>query len=246
MDNPVYDGVIYEEYDLSVAGIYVMKRNACDILFDGGTFTYNPDTNTLTINGSYTGGYQHMIEYDGYGNLTIYVAKDAELSGGNPDSFFCLEKSTTITGPGKLTLGGNIAVLNGSRLSIKDANIEIKQTGNYAIRGNMGGERLVIDNSNIHAESSYRAIARFDGGITINHSMLEDGLRIIDDFGYICKTDGSNANIVNIYNQDYITGLKDFKDSKDSKDLIFNLSGQRLSKPMKGINIIDGKKIVVR
>ena len=245
MDNPVYEGLIHDDYYLSVAGINVGKSNACDILFDGGTFTYNPETNTLTINGSYTGGYQHMIDYDGYDNLTIYVAKDAELSGDNPDSFFRLKRPTTITGPGKLTLGGNIAVLDGSRLSIKDANIEIKQTGNYAIRGNEGGERLYISNSNIHAESSYRAIARFDGGITIENSMLEDGLRI-SDFGYICKTDGSNANIVNIYNQDYITGLKDFKDSEDSKDLIFNLSGQRLSKPMKGINIIDGKKIVVR
>jgi len=247
MDNPVYDGIIYDDYGLSVAGQYVGRTNACDILFDGGTFIYNPDTNTLTINGSYTGGYQHMIDYDGPDNLTIYVAKDAELNGGNPDSFFRLKEGlTTITGPGKLTLGGNIAVLDGSRLSIKDANIEIKQTGNYAIRGNEGGERLYISNSNIHAESSYRAIANFDGGIAIYDCMLEDGLRISDDGGYICKTDGSNANIVNIYNQDYITGLKDFKDSKDSKDLIFNLSGQRLSKPMKGINIIDGKKIVVR
>jgi hypothetical protein len=39
---------------------------------------------------------------------------------------------------------------------------------------------------------------------------------------------------------------KDFKDLKDSKDAIYNLSGQRLSKPKKGINIIGGKKVAVK
>ena len=40
------------------------------------------------------------------------------------------------------------------------------------------------------------------------------------------------------------TGLKDLKDLKDSKDLIFNLAGQRMSKVQKGINIINGKKVM--
>lgn len=43
------------------------------------------------------------------------------------------------------------------------------------------------------------------------------------------------------------TGINDLKDSndfKDSKDFIFNLSGQRLSKMQKGINIINGKKVL--
>ena len=28
--------------------------------------------------------------------------------------------------------------------------------------------------------------------------------------------------------------------------VIYNLSGQRLSKPQRGVNIIDGKKVIVR
>ena len=45
---------------------------------------------------------------------------------------------------------------------------------------------------------------------------------------------------------DGISDLKDSKDFKDSKDGIFNLSGQRLSKPQKGINITNGRKVLVR
>ena len=40
------------------------------------------------------------------------------------------------------------------------------------------------------------------------------------------------------------TGLNGLKDLKDSKDLIFNLAGQRMSKVQKGINIINGKKVM--
>ncbi|MBQ6190923.1 MAG: exo-alpha-sialidase [Bacteroidaceae bacterium] len=43
---------------------------------------------------------------------------------------------------------------------------------------------------------------------------------------------------------DDATGLKDLKGLKDSDDLIYNLSGQRMSKPVKGINIINGKKVL--
>ena len=45
---------------------------------------------------------------------------------------------------------------------------------------------------------------------------------------------------------DGIGDLKDSKDLEDSKAGIFNLSGQHLSKPQKGINIIGGKKVLVK
>ena len=38
------------------------------------------------------------------------------------------------------------------------------------------------------------------------------------------------------------TGIKDLKDLKDSNDVIFNLSGQRISKMQKGLYIVNGKK----
>jgi len=40
------------------------------------------------------------------------------------------------------------------------------------------------------------------------------------------------------------TGLKDLKDLKDLNDVIYNLAGQRISKLQKGINIVNGKKVL--
>jgi len=224
--------------------VQVTSTNAKDILGDGGTFTFNAKTKTLTINDSYTYDDWFLIKNE-VEDLTIYVANDVELRAGISDFLFYLWKSTTITGPGKLTLNGNIAVVYGSLLTIKDANIELPQTTSYAIMGNQEGEKLLINNSSIHAVSYYQAIANFDGGITIENSMLEDGLRISDDGSYICKTDGGDANDVTIYNlEDYITGIKALPDSPSKGEEIYNLAGQRLSKPAKGINIIGGKKIL--
>ena len=42
------------------------------------------------------------------------------------------------------------------------------------------------------------------------------------------------------------TGINGLKDSNDSKDLIFNLAGQRIEKTQKGINIINGKKVIIK
>ena len=45
---------------------------------------------------------------------------------------------------------------------------------------------------------------------------------------------------------DDATALKDLEDLKDSNDLIYNLAGQRLQKMQKGINIIGGRKVLVK
>ena len=39
-----------ETYDLWVAGKQVTKSNQSDVLEDGGTVSYDPDTHTLTLN----------------------------------------------------------------------------------------------------------------------------------------------------------------------------------------------------
>ena len=44
--------------------------------------------------------------------------------------------------------------------------------------------------------------------------------------------------------EDDATDIRDLKSLKDSKDIIFNLAGQRLNKAQKGINIINGKKVL--
>ena len=44
--------------------------------------------------------------------------------------------------------------------------------------------------------------------------------------------------------EDDATGIKDLNDLKDSNDVIYNIAGQRISKAQKGINIVNGKKVL--
>ena len=244
--NVIYiEPYVPQAYELYVAGVQVTDLNAKDILDDGGTFTYNTKTKTLTINDSYTYDDWFLIRNAEVEDLTIYVANDVELRAGIPDFTFYLWKSTTITGPGKLTLYGNIVAVFGSQLTIEDANIDLPQTTSYAIQGNLEGESLLIRNSNIHARSYYQGIANFVGGITIEDGMLDESLRISDYGTYICKTDGSDADEVIIYDLENATGINRLSPTPSfSKSEIFNLAGQRLNKMQKGINIVGGKKTI--
>ena len=47
-------------------------------------------------------------------------------------------------------------------------------------------------------------------------------------------------------NEDIITSLEDLKDSDDAKDIIYNVAGQRLQRTQHGINIVGGKKVLVK
>ena len=46
--------------------------------------------------------------------------------------------------------------------------------------------------------------------------------------------------------ENYVTGISTIKHSLKvgSPQAIYNLNGQRISEPRKGINIIDGKKVI--
>ena len=45
---------------------------------------------------------------------------------------------------------------------------------------------------------------------------------------------------------DKATGISTTNDTNDTNDVIFDLSGRRVSKAMKGINIMNGRKVVVK
>ena len=70
------------------------------------------------------------------------------------------------------------------------------------------------------------------------------GVTVPKGKGYL-DLSGSNVKPAGIFlDDDDPTDLKDLKDLKDSKDIIYNVAGQRISKPQPGLNIIDGKKII--
>ena len=94
-------------YKLEVAGTTVTESNKADILGDGAA-SYDPATNTLTLNKDITTASGNIISIFGIHGLKINVPADVKLESTNPvQELINLDGSAAITGSGALTLKGN-------------------------------------------------------------------------------------------------------------------------------------------
>ena len=94
-------------YKLEVAGTKVTESNKADILGDGAA-SYDPTTNTLTLNKDITTANGTIISIFGITGLTINVPANVKLESTTPvQELINLDGSATITGSGALTLKGN-------------------------------------------------------------------------------------------------------------------------------------------
>ena len=100
---------------------------------------------------------------------------------------------------------------------------------------------------------SYLEIANFNGAA--NYTLGTDGTKVgfyhwngttLNANRAYVAGNGSGVKGFALNFDDDATAIKDLTDLKDSNGLIFNLAGQRISKMQKGINIINGKKVVVK
>ena len=146
-----------ETYDLKVCGRQVTSANRKDILGDG-VFAYNPDTNTLSINGDceYMGT---MIE-SGIDGTLIKAEKDVTLKVIDGHGILATA-SCLIQGPGKLTIVGALSdiYVSGPSLGIRDANLEL--SGKNGIIGSDGAKLFVYD-STVSVKANTAAISGFD------------------------------------------------------------------------------------
>ena len=230
---------------LDVCGETVTNENAADIL-GNGVFSYDAQTKTLHIKDSYEHNADFLIHNWDVEGLTIAVDKDVTLTlPNNPDFAMWLWANTTITGLGKLTLYGNISIINGNVLTIDNADLELQLCTSKAIMGNFGGEKLIVKNSNIHAKSYYLAISDFTGGITLESCAIADGCVISEDGASIVNALGNEATEVTINKIDD-DAIKDVIGTQ--KDSYFTLDGRKLqSAPSQpGIYIKAGKKVLVK
>ena len=82
-------------------------------------------------------------------------------------------------------------------------------------------------------------------GEEVGFYAVETGSTIAEGKAYLQASGAGVKGFTFIFNDD-ATGINDLKDLKDSKDLIFNLAGQRIQKLQRGINIVGGKKVMVK
>ena len=64
-------------------------------------------------------------------------------------------------------------------------------------------------------------------------------------FFYDGDLTGIDQILVNTGDNDYVTGIGSVE-SETGDEIIYNVAGQRLAKKQKGVNIVNGKKILVK
>ena len=183
-----------KEYNLWIFGKQVTDDNRKDIKNDGSC-SYDPILNQLTINKKMSGGTSPFIT-NSIDDLEIYVAEDAKITcRGN---MMELNRNTTITGPGKLTLTTNITAqygINcfGSILTIKNANLALSVPSQNAIIGSTSEKgQLIIDRSNLEVSGK---ISGFMGGITLTNCEVVEpaGVRYNSSTGSLVDLSGNET-----------------------------------------------------
>ena len=185
---------VRQYYELDIAGTKVTVDNKSDILGDGAA-SYDPTSNTLTLNKDITAAINSYIVINRISGLTIKVADNVKLENTTKGAqgLIYSEVNTTITGSGVLTLRGmvtsGIVSSTNCKLTIKDAIINIAGVveGIYSF-----GMATRINNSAISISNTNMAIY----GSTIFtdcHISYPEGATIsnddkfVDASGNVCK-----------------------------------------------------------
>lgn len=128
-------GLTYQEgaYNLYVGGTRVTTDNAGDVLDDGGTVSYDVQTNTLTLNGASVSA-QDMP----YG---IYAENDLNI---------------VLEGKNSVSVGGKFSTEDLTQFSRRDISAAIYSGGNLTIREGAGSGTLNASASALMEESAKR------------------------------------------------------------------------------------------
>ena len=175
----VEDGVVIEpatepEDVLYVNGVNILKATGNTVTCDeGGTATYDPNTNTLTLSGAnitepYLIGEDYIFSYGIYadGDLTINLVGNSTVGGES--RFNCgvyIGGSLTVTGSGSLTVTcGDPAIYVTDDLVVNSGSIDATGTnfGIYVHNGDM-----TVNGGSVTGTSLNKGIQISDGDMTV-------------------------------------------------------------------------------
>ena len=209
-----------------------------------------------------TTGYGLDNHDTGQEGLTIKVLGNCTIKAPNAYAAHEIEIARTTTVEG----GGTLNIISGkypietstvSTLRIQDGTTVIakSENGYSAVWDNDGADIEIRDGGVFAAYSKYEPIWLdsngefiFGEGIALRYPVgayVGSGNNIYNADGTKVMNDWVVIGPDNQATQDLITGVASPKSSPEGNDFIYNLAGQRLSKPQKGINIVGGKKVLI-
>ena len=243
----------FATYELWIAGTQVTSANKDDVLGDG-TVSYNPETNTLTLNNaniSANGTYgirsvSPNININLIGRNNVEVVDGQGVSTTNRDG-----GTVTISGGGELNIkASDVAFATNCEVVFQDGvQIKAESTGSFGMEGSkaraarfypaikmLGSETVLMAKGGTGAITHFRILN------------LNNGIKILEPAGTtFVSNDGiliTNEWVV-IANQDYIDGISLTPSLSKGEGEWYDLQGRKLDKiTQPGIYIKDGKKII--
>lgn len=247
--------------DVWVADKRVSSNNANDLLQDGGSVSYNTETQTLTLNNA-------NIDYHGASDVAVLFNGSASsyilmLKGNNHIKTHCGAITTlanlAIEGAGKLTCESSnnaytsIWVRNGKTLTIKDCDL-VAQGWN-----GIGGtkdcrEKMIVSNAHVVAQGFAPAGAQSGAAIRQLSSLDMNGCSIIlpQEAAFDKALHGVALNqklCMNVEISQQSSVPVSYEDIGNAQVVaIYDLAGRLLTSPQQGLNILkmsDGRVIKV-
>lgn len=205
-----------ETYDLWVAGKQVTETNQNDVLGDGGSVKFDPDTNKLTLKDA-------NLTLDGAANVNGCI--DSELA-----------EELTITGTA--TLSNADGILTDGPLTLKNADLTLtgnnEDGGEEAIRAGRSDEDITIQNSTVTIAGTNSEGNFFQFGIRCGNLTVADSTLNVKVYGSAIVADELKASGAG-------TVITAETDSEDQDDYALKLDDENLLTLNDGLALVEGK-----
>ncbi len=208
-----------ETYDLWVAGKQVTKTNQSNVLGNGGSVKFDPNTHTLTLNDA-----------------------DLTLSGDAEEGIYCciqseLAEELTITGTA--TLSDAVGIMTAGPLTLNNADLTITgniddDIGDDAIRAGRSDEDITIQNSTVtiagtNAEGNFFQYGIRCGKLTVANSTLD-----VKVYGSAIEADELKASGAG-------TVITAETDSQNEEDYAIELNNENSLTMNDGLVLVEGE-----
>ena len=205
-------------YDLWVAGKQVTETNQNDVLGDGGSVKFDPDTHTLTLSDAH---------------LTLGEDTEGDVSGCIDSE---LAEELTITGTA--TLSNADGILTDGPLTLKNADLTLtgnnEDGGEEAIRAGRSDEDITIQNSKVtiagtNAEGNFFNFGIRCGKLTVANSTLD-----VKVYGSAIEADELKASGAG-------TVITAETDSQNEEDYAIELNNENSLTMNDGLVLVEGE-----
>ncbi len=140
------------------------------------------------------------------------------------------------------SIAANSPVLVKANGNYSGSSVTVPATANGATYTN--GE-LVGTYTPINAPESSYVLQNHTAGEGVAFYLVGSTKPTVNPFRAYIKAQSSNVRALQFQSEGETDGIH-FVDNEGTKNVIFNLAGQRISKPQRGVYIVNGKKVIIK